>query len=165
MSELSIVSLSMHDEAARRQAESIILRRVGIMGICHGDPEDSLDYFDQIDAELVLAAKLDERVVGACAASIETDRFNRKLAPTLHVLQIAVEEMSAKQGIGAALMNRAERAAVLANCASVRLYPLEESVGFYERLGYGVKAPGAKPRDGMVKSLPRSRAAAQISNH
>jgi len=116
------------------------------LGLCFTDQELAADAHSRH-----LAAYLADELVG-CVVITPID------ARTMRMRQLIVRPDRQKQGVGKALIERAETIAREAGCNQMVLHARAAAIGLYQRLGYhGVGEPFIEvtiPHQAMEKAIP-----------
>lgn len=97
-------------------------------------PEEDIRCKLEVQRELFLVAAIDEGIVGTAMAGYDGHRG--------WVYYVAVDSAHRRKGIGGALMERVERELTRLGCHKLNLQVRrsnEETVAFYEKLGYSVE--------------------------
>ncbi len=109
----------------------------------HNKPELDIERKLKVQRDLFYVAEIDSQIIGTVMAGYDGHRG--------WIYYVAVDADIRRQGIGSALMARAEQGLKEAGCSKINLQIREgnkEVVAFYEKLGYHIE-----PRVSMGKLL------------
>ena len=113
-----------------------------------------VDEFDEIDNRSIhILASQDSKAVGVCRIFTEDD-------PNVYFLgRLAVIKSCRKDGVGSALVQEAEKAALENHAGQIRLHAQLQAKPFYEKCGYhqegGLEEEQGCPHVWMVKDLQK----------
>jgi GNAT superfamily N-acetyltransferase len=117
------------DAAVTRRLATLILDRL----TPYRYPDEPFDYFTSLDADLVYAGSIEDKLIAGGWARIKHSNGASKL----RLEQIAVEKIYEGLGFGRTLLGTFEEAARELGCGSITLTSSESAIGFYEQCGYG----------------------------